>query len=68
MPVEELNTMAAKFIGARVLYTALYMGVKSEAASYLRTGVWAWGISIPIMGLIKAGRRMAEAEVWMVGG
>jgi hypothetical protein len=38
-----------------VLYTTLYMTVRSEAASYLRTGAWAWSVAIPIYGLIRAG-------------
>jgi hypothetical protein len=50
-----LNTLAAEYTGARVLYTTLYMTVRSEAASYLRTGVWAWSVAIPIYGLIRAG-------------
>ncbi|PLN86688.1 hypothetical protein BDW42DRAFT_189954 [Aspergillus taichungensis] len=58
LPSNELNTLAAEYIGVRILYTALYMGVRSEAASYLRTGVWAWGMAIPIWGLIRAGRVM----------
>ncbi|KAA8646455.1 hypothetical protein EYZ11_000273 [Aspergillus tanneri] len=56
LPSSELNTLAVEYIGARILYTALYMGARSEAASYLRTGVWAWSLSIPIWGLIRAGR------------
>jgi uncharacterized MAPEG superfamily protein len=55
LPSRELNTLAAEYIGARVLYTTLYMTVRSEAASYLRTGVWVWSVVIPIYGLIRAG-------------
>ncbi|EAW11084.1 uncharacterized protein ACLA_067200 [Aspergillus clavatus NRRL 1] len=58
LPSNELNTLSLEYVGARLLYTALYMGTKSEAVSYLRTGVWAWSVSIPIWGLIKAGRMM----------
>ncbi|KAI9034810.1 MAPEG family protein [Aspergillus affinis] len=42
---DELNVLAAEYIGARILYTAVYMGARSEALSYLRTGVWAWSLS-----------------------
>lgn len=52
LPAREL---AAEYIGVRVLYTTLYMTVRSEAASYLRTGVWYWSVAIPIYGLIRAG-------------
>ncbi|KAK2804516.1 hypothetical protein FQN50_006591 [Emmonsiellopsis sp. PD_5] len=62
LPASDLNLIAAEYVGARVLYTALYMGVKSEAASYLRTGVWAWSVGLPIWGIIKAGRAMAEID------
>ncbi|PGH11186.1 hypothetical protein AJ79_05028 [Helicocarpus griseus UAMH5409] len=59
VPVSDLNTIAAEYIGARIIYTALYMGVKSEGVSYLRTGVWAWSVGLPLWGLIKAGRAMS---------
>jgi uncharacterized MAPEG superfamily protein len=62
LPSSDLNTLSLEYIGARLLYTALYMGAKSEAISYLRTGVWAWSISIPIWGLIQAGRVLNKAE------
>jgi len=55
LPSSELNTLAAEYIGVRLLYMAFYMGVRSEAASYLRTGAWVWSISIPIRCLIRAG-------------
>ncbi|KAH8424240.1 uncharacterized protein LDX57_001998 [Aspergillus melleus] len=58
LPADELNVLAAEYIGARILYTAVYMGVRSEALSYLRTGVWAWSLSIPIWGLARAGRAL----------
>ena len=58
LPADELNVLAVEYIGARILYTAVYMSVRSEALSYLRTGVWAWSLSIPIWGLIRAGRAL----------
>ncbi|KAF3396382.1 hypothetical protein F1880_006756 [Penicillium rolfsii] len=54
LPAKDLNWFAFDYLGARVLYTMAYMGVKSEAASYLRTGLWAWSISIPILVLFKS--------------
>ncbi|KAF7131020.1 hypothetical protein CNMCM5793_003955 [Aspergillus hiratsukae] len=62
LPSGDLNTLSLEYIGARLLYTALYMGAKSEAISYLRTGVWAWSVSIPICGLIQAGRILNKSE------
>ncbi|KAJ6009911.1 hypothetical protein N7499_004688 [Penicillium canescens] len=62
LPAKDMNTLAVEYLGARILYTALYMGVRSEAASYLRTGVWAWSISLPIWALYKAGKALNAAE------
>jgi uncharacterized MAPEG superfamily protein len=59
LPSNELNTIAMEYIGARLLYTTLYMGVKSELTSYLRSGIWAWSIALPIWGLVKAGRALS---------
>ncbi|KLJ07862.1 hypothetical protein EMPG_16644 [Blastomyces silverae] len=62
LPASDLNLIAAEYIGARMIYTALYMGVRSEGLSYLRTGVWAWSIGLPLYGLIQAGRALAGGE------
>ena len=56
LPADELNTLSLEYLGARILYMAAYMGARSEAISYVRTGLWAWSISIPIMALVKAGK------------
>lgn len=55
-----MNSLAANYLTARVVYTGLYMTVKSEAASYLRTGAYAWSLGIPLYVLWKAGNRLAE--------
>ncbi|KAJ5306754.1 hypothetical protein N7508_005769 [Penicillium antarcticum] len=62
LPAKDMNTLAVEYLGARILYTALYMGVRSEAASYLRTGVWAWSISLPIWALYKAEKVLYGSE------
>ncbi|CBF90339.1 hypothetical protein AN0032.2 [Aspergillus nidulans FGSC A4] len=56
LPADELNTLSLEYLGARILYMAAYMGARSEAISYVRTGLWAWSVSIPIMALVKAGK------------
>ncbi|KAL4751961.1 hypothetical protein BDW72DRAFT_192470 [Aspergillus terricola var. indicus] len=56
LPADELNTLSLEYLGARILYMAAYMGARSEAVSYVRTGLWAWSISIPILALVKAGK------------
>ncbi|WEW59022.1 hypothetical protein PRK78_004490 [Emydomyces testavorans] len=58
IPTNELNFLAAEYLGVRLLYTAVYMGARSEFMSYVRTGVYGWGIGIPIYVLIKAGNRV----------
>ncbi|KAL4973162.1 hypothetical protein BDW66DRAFT_168856 [Aspergillus desertorum] len=56
LPANELNTLSLEYLGARLLYMAAYMGARSETVSYVRTGLWAWSVSIPILALVKAGR------------
>jgi hypothetical protein len=50
-----MNVLAAEYIGVRLLYNVLYMTVRNEAVSYLRTGVWYWSVAIPLYGLVRAG-------------
>ncbi|OQE16715.1 hypothetical protein PENSTE_c023G00497 [Penicillium steckii] len=63
LPSRDLNYMAVDYLAARVLYTAVYMGVKSELGSYLRTGIWAWSISIPIWLLLRAGNAINDGDI-----
>lgn len=60
LDVGEMNFLAAEYLTARVVYTTLYMTVRSEAASYLRTGAYAWGLGIPLYVLWKAANRLSE--------
>ena len=60
VPTNELNSAAAQFLGARVLYTVLYMTARNEAYSYLRTGAFAWSVSIPVVLLFNAANRAAS--------
>ncbi|KAL2864195.1 uncharacterized protein BJX67DRAFT_361901 [Aspergillus lucknowensis] len=62
LPTSELNTLSLEYLGARLLYMATYMGARSEAISYVRTGLWAWSVSIPIMALVKAGKVFNQVE------
>lgn len=61
LPAQEMNFLAMEYLGVRALYSFVYIGVRSEALSYLRTGLWAWSIGIPIWALVKAGRVMNDA-------
>lgn len=58
----ELNAVAAQYLGVRVLYVALYMGLRgwkgNEGWAFLRTGVWAWSVAVPVWVLVRAGRRL----------
>ncbi|KMU90379.1 hypothetical protein CIHG_08189, partial [Coccidioides immitis H538.4] len=49
LPTKELNILAAEYLGARVLYTAVYMGARSELMSYVRTGLYGWSVGIPLL-------------------
>ncbi|KAL2857136.1 hypothetical protein BJY01DRAFT_242529 [Aspergillus pseudoustus] len=62
IPTSELNVLSLEYLGARLLYMAAYMGARSEAISYVRTGLWAWSVSIPIMALVKAGKTFNELD------
>ncbi|KAL3474683.1 hypothetical protein BJX99DRAFT_260110 [Aspergillus californicus] len=62
LPTNELNILSLEYVGARLLYMVTYMGARSEAISYVRTGLWAWSVSIPIMALVKAGKAFNEHE------
>ncbi|KAL4913415.1 hypothetical protein BDW62DRAFT_214212 [Aspergillus aurantiobrunneus] len=55
LPTNELNVLSLEYLGVRLLYMATYMGARSEAISYMRTGLWAWSVSIPILALVKTG-------------
>jgi uncharacterized MAPEG superfamily protein len=55
VPANQMNTLAIEYIGVRLLYNALYMTVRNETVSYLRTGVWYWSVAIPLYGLVRAG-------------
>jgi uncharacterized MAPEG superfamily protein len=57
----ELNGCAAQYLASRVLYSVLYMTVRSEKASYLRSAVYFWSVGIPFYVLWKAGSNLAAA-------
>ncbi|KIX03407.1 uncharacterized protein Z518_06959 [Rhinocladiella mackenziei CBS 650.93] len=57
---KELNFCAAEYLAARALYSVLYMTVRSEKASYLRSAVYLWTVGIPFYIFWKAGCKMAQ--------
>lgn len=59
LPAKDLNTAAVTFLAARTVYMGLYMGIKSDALAFARTGVYAWSISIPLLVFWRAGNAMA---------
>lgn len=63
LPVQDMNSMALGFFEARALYMALYLSIKSDSLAYARTAAYAWSISIPIVGLWKAGQVFASRDV-----
>lgn len=62
LPARDLNNAALSFLAARTLYMGVYMSVKSDTLAYVRTGVYTWSISIPIMLLWKAGNALAASD------
>ncbi|EEP76818.1 conserved hypothetical protein [Uncinocarpus reesii 1704] len=58
LPSKELNILAAEYLGVRLLYTAAYVGGRSEFLSYVRTGLFGWSVMIPIYVLAKAGNSL----------
>ena len=62
MDTKDLNFCAGEYIFARVLYSALYMTVRSEKASYLRTAAYLWTVGIPFYVFWKAGWKLAEGD------
>jgi len=63
IPTQDMNALAVQYLGVRALYSMVYIGGRSEALSYLRTGLWAWSIGIPIWGLVKAGKALNARDV-----
>lgn len=54
-----MNNYAATYLGTRVLYTVLYMTLRGEAASYLRSATYFFSIGIPLWVLWRAGNKIA---------
>ncbi|EXJ82804.1 hypothetical protein A1O3_06619 [Capronia epimyces CBS 606.96] len=59
---KDLNVCAAEYLTARVLYSVLYMTLRSERASYLRTAAYAWSIGVPLYVFWKAGWKLAKGQ------
>ena len=59
IPKEDLNRSAAQYLGLRVLYTGLYIGIENNILAMARSGTWALGLAVPIMTLWKAGERIS---------
>ncbi|KAG4433621.1 hypothetical protein IFR05_010897 [Cadophora sp. M221] len=59
IPSEDLNRSAAQYLGLRVLYTGLYIGIENNLLALARSGSWALGLAIPIMTLWRAGEMVS---------
>lgn len=60
MPAADVKSMALQYLGIRTLYTLAYIGIKNEAASYLRTGLWGWSIALPVLTIMKCARNNGD--------
>ncbi|KAK3686489.1 hypothetical protein LTR37_019774 [Vermiconidia calcicola] len=63
LPAKDMNSMAFSFFAARALYMAAYITITNNTLAYARTGVYAWSISIPILGLWKSGQSLAQNQL-----
>jgi len=61
LPAEDMNAMVLSFVAVRTLYLGVYIGVKNNTLAQVRTAIWAWSISIPIMCLWRAGQAVANS-------
>ena len=61
LPAKDMNSMALSFFAARTLYMGLYMSIKSDTLALARTGVYFWSITIPMFGLWRAGKAIAQS-------
>jgi uncharacterized MAPEG superfamily protein len=55
LPAEELNKAAVQYLGLRVLYTVLYIGIEREGFSLARSGVWGVSLVVPGVVIWRAG-------------
>jgi len=60
LPAGDMNNMALSFMAARILYVGMYMGIRNNTLAYARTAVYFGGISIPLIGLWRAGKSWSE--------
>ncbi|KXL43059.1 MAG: hypothetical protein FE78DRAFT_153129, partial [Acidomyces sp. 'richmondensis'] len=61
LPPQDLNATAFSFIGARIVYIALYTTVSNDVIALTRTGAYAWSIGIPLISLWHAGQKIAAS-------
>ncbi|KAK0101950.1 hypothetical protein ONS95_001241 [Cadophora gregata] len=59
IPSEDLNRSAVQYLGLRVLYTGLYIGIENNILAFARSGAWALGLAVPVLTLWRAGERVA---------
>ncbi|KAB8342779.1 hypothetical protein FH972_022377 [Carpinus fangiana] len=54
LPEDDIKSMAYQYLCARALYTVAYVGIKNEALSYVRTGLWGWSLAVPVLALLRS--------------
>ncbi|KAL2060900.1 hypothetical protein VTL71DRAFT_8952 [Oculimacula yallundae] len=60
LPREDLNRSAAQYLGLRVLYTGLYIGIENNVLAFARSGTWLLAMAVPAIMLWKAGERVTS--------
>ncbi|KAH6878431.1 hypothetical protein BKA58DRAFT_466114 [Alternaria rosae] len=58
LDVATMNTMVASYIGLRLVYSILYVKIKTNKTSYLRSGTWGAGVAVLMTMFVKAGNKM----------
>jgi uncharacterized MAPEG superfamily protein len=57
-----LNWGAGTFLELRALYTVAYIKIESKKGSFARTAVWAAGVMVCLVMIVKAGGAIARAS------
>lgn len=57
-----LNWGAGSFLVLRALYTVAYIKIESKKGSFTRTAVWAAGVMVCLVMIVKAGGVIARAS------
>ncbi|KAF2276057.1 uncharacterized protein EI97DRAFT_378025 [Westerdykella ornata] len=58
-----MTGFAASFLAVRVLYTAAYVGGKTQGLSFVRSGLWTLGVGLCWRVIIKSAKALGGARL-----